>query len=1190
MTEFTRQRDLARFAFGGIKINVPADALPEYKYALALNVRGYQDSAIQTRPGQSLKFTNPNADSDIVSMRAYTGFQTDDLPRILAVDDGGRVILDNGVQVGSLGGMNAGAGAAMVPFRPAESPNPYMYIANSYAYNKYSAPTATDLVTEENTGIAEPATACEASLLTYYEAYTNSGAAWTNAGTAGTVTAGTRLSDTVGAVLPDPAYPSVLYSVEVGSGVSYQRYMEVKISAELLLVLDVFPPLLNALTINAIYYFSGTTGHCVIVPAGPQAGSDADLTQGDILGALRRGALIKVGAEICYVWSVTIGPDGTVCIETSTTNAHTTADTITGVPAIQCEAVGGLSGATIAPVDVTYQVTAGIGTQTATLAANPFVSAGFGFGSQDYMSIPIMVDNLANLIEVKLLIDVGDGSFSENFYYYTIRASDIQEAVANTSTQISAAQLVLQRAVVDAEIAASSGQSLLTTSGAQTPPGSSQWAQILIPISALTRVGSDQTKTLQNAGKIQFLWNASGTINVATADVCIFGGIAPDVGDAGAPYKYRVRPRSKVTGAKGNPSPEMRYGVSPRRTMVLVSLPSAAYDSQIDTWDIFRFGGSVNSWRFIGQVPSATTTFSDTISDSAAAAGEGLEFDNFEPWPSIDLPFNETASQVVGTIAVVSLANAGNVLNYLPGNIIQLSDGNAYTLRNRPTLISGTDYLFEFLECANFGINVDLQIYEPEFAKQTAPYMWGPDSGGTVFACGDPYRPGTLYFAKNYAPDSAPDNYNIEITPPSEPLLGGEILDGLSYVASPERWWALYPTPQDPSQRYNVVQLPVPRGLIAPFGHCNDGQQFYWWAKDGIWGSREGSLTDADLYTLFPHEGIEGDNYTYMGKTVYAPDYSSASSFRLTYSNYYLYATYLGTDGTFHTLVYDVKRKAWSLDDYTPEVRTTYHVEQQSGTLNSEGTLYDVLLMGNINGQVAVQKENTNDIGGAIACVVSTREFNGGDERAPKQWGDMFIDCVPAGYSTGLVVTPVSFGTGLVAPTTIATYGLRTRSPISTKGVAVSDFLGMNLAWTDNFPSQAIPTILNIWQLSWVIQPANLIALYTLGSSFGLKGYIHLRQIAVAYISTAAVTMTITAYDGTSPSVITLPSTAGNYRKTLFPISFNKGLLYSFSFTCANKFQIFLDDTELYVGEWGRGAQYAVARGLGGQLVDKALV
>src|SRR5258708_39739369 len=99
-------------------------------------------------------------------------------------------------------------------------------------------------------------------------------------------------------------------------------------------------------------------------------------------------------------------------------------------------------------------------------------------------------------------------------------------------------------------------------------------------------------------------FTASNTVFVSIDSIYVTGGFQPDVGDIGAPYLYRVRPRSSLTGVKGNPSPATRYGVNPRRWEIIVDLPSASYDSQIDTWDVFRYGGSVTSWRFVGSTPS----------------------------------------------------------------------------------------------------------------------------------------------------------------------------------------------------------------------------------------------------------------------------------------------------------------------------------------------------------------------------------------------------------------------------------------------------------------------------------------------------------------------------------------------------------------------------------------------------------
>jgi hypothetical protein len=963
---------------------------------------------------------------------------------------------------------------------------------------------------------------------------------------------------------------------------------------------------------------------------------------------------------------------------------------------------------------------------------------------------------------LKVLFDVGDGSFTQNFYFYTIRVSDIEAAVQNTLTQLGAAQLVVQRATIDEETAAASNNQLATSSSAQTTPGDGQWVDILIPISSLTRVGNEQSQTLQNVNAIQYLFNMAGASDCSIGIASIVGGFQPDVGDSGAPYMYRVRPRSSVTGAIGNPSPAMRYGISPRREQVTVNLPSAAYDAQIDTWDIFRYGGTVTSWRRIGQTAATNTTFIDNYADDAAIAGDPLDFDNLEPWPSIDLPLNVASVTAVGTTAVVPITGsaAANVLRFLPGNLVRIGAVNVYTLRVRPTLISGSNYLFQFVENAGTLSGVPLAIYEPAIADQHLPYMWGPDAAGTVFAVGDPLRPGTVSFAKNYAPDNAPDSYNIEITPPSEPLLGGEILDGLSFVASSDRWWAMYPQPSNPLQRYSIVQQPMTRGLAAPFGHCNDGQSVYWWAKDSIQSSSKGSLTDADLYNIFPHDGVQGKDYTYNGQVVYAPYYAGAALFRLAYCNGYLYATYADSTFTSHTLVLHLATMAWSVDVLGGGIGPAtvyYQPEQQSGSLVNAGSSYTLLTVGTATGEVYSQTDLTNDDTAPIQCAIATNEWDGGDIRAGEQWGDLWLYLIPA--SASVVATPMALSAPVAPATTVPQATAKTQLPISLGGDLLSDFLGMQITWADDFSTQTSATVLEAWQPSFIPKPeittdrftdwydggteqakymqgfllhadtgqeysstlinaitftgfqsSNLVStagltsgvLMTLGTgasqekllsigiapgsvtwepvnlhpagspvswgtapkgivvrdgdtltthpftpvvqqfgesikaysftqpfiahtvrleptdqspwrffdvdwifeptaeaaetwqtqgtAHGLQGYMHLKQVSPCYNASAAVTLTITSFDGQSPLPIILPATGGAMQKVAVMLTANKGQIYFYAATSSAPFQLFLENWEIEVGQWARQDNYLRYRNLGGQTGDQARV
>lgn len=1216
--DFQRPKEEFIFSFGGMSLRDRPDQIGPTKYPLAINVRGYASKEIRTRPGWAKQFVTGATNGPVTDMRAFATLQTFDAPRILTRNVDDTIWLDTGVQVGSMTLAGYSGGASLIPFRPNESPQPWMYIANGNDYQKFSAPNSLNAVTQQKVGIAEPQLQPEAipvptgvnaglNLVSMYVSHGNP--TLTQGGTAGATSSGARISDTVVASFQDPNATTLgtIFSgepfpmtLQVGSAVAYSRYMFVEVGGTNTQVVDVFPPFIGSITIQSIYYFIGTAGRCIIVPNAPAEPEEGSIYGVSFLSGIRRGALIKVGTEVCYVLSVTFGPDNSIAIETSTVNPHTVLDALTGVPAISVYLSNGnyATQAITSPFDA-FAVTAGVGTVSGTPLFN-FVNSGAGFQKEDYLHLSVKIDVLTNLTELRFLIDVGDGSFTQNFYYYTIRAADLAQVIANTVTQLAGTASVIQKAAIDEEEAIMANNEGITFSGAQSATGASQWTEIFFPISQLTRVGNDETRSLQTMTKFQLLVNCSGALNVGLGGVFITGGYQPDVGDVGAPLLYRFRGRSSVTGVRSNPSPETRYGVNPRRTGVAVIIPFGLvpYDTQIDTWDVFRYGGSVTQWRYIGSVPlqnvSGNAVFYDNYDDAAATAGEALDFDNFEPWPSVDVPNTGNVIKSSGTAVVVNSTDS-DITQYLPGTQITFGGTNVFTFRKRPTPITGTQYLLELVECASSAPSPYL-IQEPLIARVFLPYMWGPDASGTVFAVGDQFRPGTCYFTKNNNPDAAPDKYNVEITNPSEPLIGGEIVDGLSYVGSPKRWWALYPQPDNPVQRYNFVELPFTRGLAAPFGHCTDGKRVFYWAKDGIYANDQ-SLTDADLYQLFPHEGVAGKSYTYQNYTVPAPDYSQAAKFRLAYSNGYLYATYVvqaGVQGP--VLVCDLRTGAWSVDIYTGAASCFYSSEQQSasgpsGISVANPSLYVAHFIDNVHAQSSVskQKDLSNDETTPITCALATFEFDGGDIRAPKQWGDVFIDMQLASAGNGIVPSfnPASLSNPIGTALTVTQAAIsRTRLPYNVGGLVVSDFIGLYMQWSDDYTAQMFPTTLYAWQPSFVVQPARDIGFITLGSSFGLKGFAHIRQLLVAYISTAPVTITIVTFDGQDPPNIVLPSTGGLYQKITFPVGPNKGTLFQFQTASTAPFQIFEDDCEVWIGEWGRSDNYSVFRNLGGRPID----
>lgn len=1129
MADYKRPLEGFRFNYGGLKTNSSPDSLAPDKYSIGQNIRSLTNNSVRTRPGSTALFSTGG--HPITDIRSYAALNTDNLPRFLARDSVDGIYLDTGILIATLAGSPHPLGAAMIPFRPNASPVPYIYAANGADYQKFSAPSATNVVTVSKAGIAEPQSAPDACPDQFNVfAFIQAAAGWTQGGTAGAPSDITRSTDSAGFFLADPASVapslSTRYTMQVATNVQYQVGEVIVVNtfpagSVSMVVQDVLPPVsTRTLLIQSIFYFAGSTGRCVIIPTQMPINNTVPQFQGEnpiggsinsqeLVSSLRRGSMIRLNAgaprdEQAFVWSVTQGPSGLIAIETSTISSHVAGETIGGVPAVSVsftQDFHSMVGQAINATGVQTVVAAGVGflTETITPAQNPFINQpsvadpSLPTAQQDdYIHFSVNISDLTLLAGIRILFDVNNGAadFVTNAFYYDVQPSDLVGAVANTQTQLAATQLAQQRQAIRAqlfprgipEVNPLGSRDVLPvdnplpvdssgSSGQESTLGVSQWSEIMFPIVALSRIGNDQTRTLANVQAVRVQVQGTGNITAQFSSMWVSSGGQPDVGDLGALYFYRVVPRSSVTGAKGNPSPSTRYGVAPRRQRVIVPLPSASYDSQIDTWDVERYGGSVLSFRYIGSAASSATAFVDNYFDDAALAGDLIEFDNFEPWPSIDAPQKLTATVVGGTVAQVTIPSPTNALRWLPGTQVQLAGTQVFTLRDRPKLISGTNYLFEFIECAPLGTNVAVSIPEPVLGNQPLPYMWGPDVNGTVFACGDPLRLGTLYFCKNNNPDSAPDTYNQEICASSEPLLGGEVIDGLSYVASPERWWALYPNVTNPAQRYSVIQQPIPRGLAAPYGHCTDGQSLFFWAKDGIWSSSKGSLTDEDLYNIFPHEGVAGRVYTYGSFTIQPPDYSRAGTFRLTYCNYYLFAVYQDSSGTYRRLILDTRKNAWCVDTSNVVVSTYYHPEQQTGSLLTVGTSYPLLLIGRVDGSVHKETDGTNDGTDPIACAIAPMEWNGGDVRAGMQWGDMILDCFPAAMGSALTATPVVLGVQVSAPSIFAPNTARVQELVSLGGEITTNYLGLLCTWTDDYTKQAVATQLEIWQPSLVPKP-----------------------------------------------------------------------------------------------------------------------
>ena len=1164
-----------RFIFGGVNLKDSADSLSPTKYACAQNVRGYSALSIRCRPGYGSLFTTGG--NPITDMRAYAALGTDDKPRWVARDNANGLYLDTGALLTTLGGA-VGPGVSLIPFRPSASPQTWLYAAALGDYEKLSAPDASNNVTVQKVGIPEPQVQVEFAPQTLdYTDFTHAAAQWTAGGSATTPSDGTRSTDTIVAVFSDPAN-TTRKTCQVGVSVQYQ-IGEITNQG---VIQDVLPPISAGLVVHAIRYASGSTGLCTIVPSQLPIGTE--IPGAISAGFLRRGALVKIGAtEVCLVLDVADGPGGLVSFDTSTSGTYSNGAAIAGIPAIIIDSA---TAAAVSATKILTTVAPGVGTLVQTLGSSPFGtqlgSSGIFPQEDDYVHFSVLITNPAQILELKILfnVDSTDPTFTQNVYYYSISPNALAGVATGQQTQTAAltAQqqlqiganqtnaVTLEQQIQSLQFAiqmaggASSNPNMQTeltmlqqelllvqnkqpviptviTTAAQTAAGSSQWTEILFPVSSLTRIGNDQTRTLVNcngvqvyinvesvtgtwtpstffalgyqvvdaAGHIQQVaaagisgsitptWNDSGgttsdgsitwtdeglnavTLGAQISSFWIGGGGQPDVGDGGADYRYRAVPRSSLTGVMGNSSPAPRHGTRPRRQNVVVKTSALSVpDAQVDTWDVYRYGGAVTSWNYIGSVP-AGSDFTDSYFDDTALAGNLLDANNFEPWPTVDLPFIQTGNVAVfGTWVVLSSMTTplpANLPKWLPGTLITLAGLQTFTLRSRPIQLSSTSYLFELIECAGYGTPASFTVQEPDVADQALQSVWGPDAQGVFFGVQDPLRPGTISWSKGNEPDSVPSMNNRDLCPPSEPLLGGCVRNGVSLVGSTHRWWALYPDFAT-AGLYNPIEAPVGRALISPWGHITDGARIFFWCRDGIAETDGGpykSLTDEDLYPLFPHDGVDqGQNVVRNGVTFYAPDYSRAGAFRLGLSSGYLYASYKDTTNTYRMLVCDLRTGAWCSDAYADQITGAWALEGQPGTLGTGApAVYPAMLLAGITGNVYQSADLIADNGTAIPVVLATMEWDGGDQRAPFDFGDGYLDSFPV---VTVTVTPVALGAGIATATVIPYGTARNFSPISLGGVSNHKYVGLQITWTETFYGGK-KTLLHLWQLSVIPRP-----------------------------------------------------------------------------------------------------------------------
>lgn len=545
------------------------------------------------------------------------------------------------------------------------------------------------------------------------------------------------------------------------------------------------------------------------------------------------------------------------------------------------------------------QVGGGGGGGTITpLSLNLGLIGGVPIGADDVFHVSLNLNQaLATIVSVQVLFDVDQNppTFTKNYYVQEFDTSALLAAFSSTPS-----------------FAPSAAPG--TPGGPALPPGaigiavprgtagipdaaslSSGWIELTWTAGQMTKVGVDASRTLANiqAAAVYVTMTAvpqlpdiapqTPALNVQIGSFYVEGGNNPDIGASGAPYIYTYRPRSTITGEIGNPAPLMRSSdVAPRRQPVTLTPTSVPTDPQTDTIDWFRQGGTLPVMTFVGSQPVGAANFLDDYSDAVVLGQATLDFNHIRPWQSTDKNWSGVVN-VAGTKVQWVSGQPFNV-NWAPGAEIFIN-GSPYTLYAQPQSTT----LLDVVENIGAFSNVTYQIFQPPLLGAFFPTLWGPVNG-VFFAVGDPNNPGRLYWTNTNDPDSTSAPNFLDVCSAAEPLVNGFVWDGVAYVFSTEQ---LYRIENSPTGVGYVVSLtPCGRGLWATWGFCTTPQGVIFVVKDGICitntGSPAISLTNDDLYSLFPHDGVPGEPVNgYL-----PPDFTQLTRLRLSYVDGIVYFDY----------------------------------------------------------------------------------------------------------------------------------------------------------------------------------------------------------------------------------------------------------------------------------------------------------
>lgn len=1025
----------------GMSLSGRFDLLQEGKFPYLQNVRVYSQGEIRSRPTlRNLATLSPPSGDIVHSIKTLVDKALASFTRISGA--GASVYAGNGNPNLITGGFS-GKPLSIVDFRPEESISPYAYIADELKMVKISSSNVLSpfgLTAPKNS----PTVAIDKPSRKTLDNFTAATIAnWTGiTGSAGAAAAVPRFTaTTIAGIVIDEAVPSFASIIPTTFWASMQEGAILSLGgagAEDVVIEKVMKAVIASglTTVSKITYDVGVAGLCTIT-----------LTMG--INDLEVDSVLRLnGTEYVRVLEIieslnnqttfrtkTVGTiaatnsvEGFASFRAYIINSHAAADSIAAEALktiIGAPPVGGISG-----IDRTFNIDL-TNTGTRTLK------------DDDIFHLSLLISDNSKITEIQIQLDVDEATndFTKNYFYKAISPNLLTASALQTIPTVAVQQQATQRREVwdnfqpgltpefrselfnrvyrenqDNIYGGMIGPELdfynpvfweggiVPAFENETALGLGQWTEVTIPLKDFTRVGSDLSKGLKDVKKVRITVNATAAVDLYLDSMWVGGGYGlSNISTEGKinPYSWVYCYEEAATKAVSDWSPANRNGlfISRGRARLLAEVSSELTSSDRIIWA--RFGGNNNDFRVVGVQKNDGSFFYDEYTDSSIAQNQKAIFGRRKPFAILDVPRKGVVNVNGNKVTRVSGDNFNTAWALGSQIIIDNIPTHLYTNPTSTTAL-------EIEKDLGAKTNVDWYMPDALLVGQPLPIIFGPfalnELGLVIFGLGDKNAAGKVYWLDPSTPDTQ-NQFNFwEVCSPAEPLMNGVMYDGLPFVWSTERSYMMIPSFIDGKLSFYSRENANSKGLFARYGICVGNDFIYYIASDGIYKvqgvGNPISITDEDLYTLFPHSGSSpAGTILPNGDTATPPDYSQPDEMWLFHANKLMFFRFKDILGNIGVLVYDTVLQGWiSYDKYDSTSVGAFYAEEGDSNYN--------LLVGGTGKIFSFSDIISDETVNVPISKVLLPSMDMGDSRVKKLFAELIIDASFGGGTPDLAVTP----------------------------------------------------------------------------------------------------------------------------------------------------------------------------------------